>query len=79
MLHPFAEDTSDLTIAQLTDKISDLSQKYFRTNNPQVQQQIQTFIEYYKQEIAVKAEKERLEQQNQQNGNLDLDNLIKVN
>ena len=80
MLHPFAEDTSDLTIAQLTDKIADLSQKYFRTNNPQVQQQIQTFIEYYKQEIAVKTEKERLEQQqNQQNGNLDLDNLIKVN
>ena len=34
MLHPFAEDTKDLTISELTDKISDLSQKYFRTSNP---------------------------------------------
>tara|TARA_B100000900_G_C20599102_1_gene724747 strand:- start:1640 stop:1879 length:240 start_codon:yes stop_codon:yes gene_type:complete len=78
MLHPFAEDTKDLTISELTDKISDLSQKYFRTSNPQVQNQIQTFIDYYKQEIAIKTEQERKEQQNQQNGNLDLDNLIKV-
>ena len=80
MFHPFSEDTSNMTVSQLQEKLTDLSGKYFKTQNPQVQQQIQTFIEYYKQEIAVKTEKERLEQQqNQQNGNLDLDNLIKVN
>lgn len=78
MFHPFSEDTSELTISQLQDKMSDLSAKYFKTQNPQVREQIQILIDFYRQEIIIKTEKERLEQQNSENGNLDLDNLINV-
>ena len=76
MLHPFSEDTKDLTVQELQDKVSDLSKKYFQTLNPQVKQQIQTFIEFYQQEIRIKESK--LRQEEQKNGDLDLDNLIKV-
>ncbi len=75
MIHPFSEDTSDLTVAQLHEKISELTGKYFRTSNPQLQEQIQTFIDFYKQEALIKEQKQQLEQQN---GDLDLDNLINV-
>lgn len=73
---PFAENTDDLTITQLHDKVSELSSKYFKTQNPQLREQISTFIEYYKQEILIKQEKQRLEEQ--ENGDLDLDNLINI-
>jgi hypothetical protein len=76
MLHPFSEDTKDLTVSELQEKLSDLSKKYFQTNNPQVKEQIGTFIEFYKQEILIKEQK--LRQEEQKNGDLDLDNLIKV-
>ena len=36
MLHPFSEDTKDLTVSELQEKLSDLSKKYFQTHNPQV-------------------------------------------
>jgi|TARA_B100000925_G_C21884981_1_gene420198 hypothetical protein len=76
MLHPFSEDTKDLTVSELQEKLSDLSKKYFQTHNPQVKEQIGTFIEFYKQEILIKEQK--LRQEEQKNGDLDLDNLIKV-
>jgi len=79
MFHPFSEDTSALTVAQLHDKISELTHKYFSTSNPQVQEQISTFIDFYRQEALVKEAKEKLEKEkNQQNGDLGLDKLIKV-
>ena len=79
MLHPFQEDTSEMTVAQLYDKVADLTKKYFQANNPQVKEQISTFIEYYKQEALIKEAKEKLEQEkNQQNGDLDLDKLINI-
>jgi|TARA_E500000178_G_scaffold239352_1_gene235795 hypothetical protein len=79
MLHPFQEDTSEMTVAQLYDKVADLTKKYFQANNPQVKEQISTFIEYYKQEALIKEAKEKLEREkNQQNGDLDLDKLINI-
>ena len=79
MHHPFQEDTSEMTVAQIYDKVADLTKKYFSTNNPQLKEQISTFIEYYKQEALVKEAKVRLEQEeNQQNGDLDLDKLINI-
>ena len=47
MLHPLSEDTSKMTVAQLHERIAELTQKYFRTNNPQLQEQLHTFIEFY--------------------------------
>ena len=76
MLHPFSEDTKDLTVSELQEKLSDLSKKYFQTHNPQVKEQIGTFIEFYKQEILIKEQK--LRQEEQKNGDLDLANLIIV-
>ena len=76
MLHPFSEDTKDLTVSELQEKLSDLSKKYFQTHNPQVKEQIGTFIEFYKQEILIKEQK--LRQEEQKNGVLYLYNWIKV-
>jgi|TARA_B100001063_G_C16564528_1_gene452713 dissimilatory sulfite reductase (desulfoviridin) alpha/beta subunit len=79
MFHPFQEDTSEMTVAQIYDKVAELTKKYFQSNNPQIKEQIGTFIEYYKQEALVKEAKEKLEQEkNQQNGDLDLDKLINI-
>ena len=71
----FSEDTADMTVSDMHEKLADLSKKYFQTQNPQVREQIQTFIEFYKQEVRIKEEKQK---QEEQNGDLDLDNLIKV-
>jgi hypothetical protein len=78
MLHPFSEDTKNLTVQQCYDKIAELTNKYFSTQNPQLREQISTFIEYYKQEAITKEAQLRIEQQNQDNGNLDLDSLINI-
>ncbi|MBJ33129.1 MAG: hypothetical protein CMC89_00220 [Flavobacteriaceae bacterium] len=76
MLHPFSEDTSNLSINQLYEKINDLTKKYFQSQNPEVKQQIQTFIDYYKQEIRVKEAAER--KKSEENGEIDLDKLINI-
>ena len=72
----FFEDTSDLSVSQIHEKISELTKKYFQAQNPEVKHQISTFIEYYKQEARIKEEKNR--QETNQNGDLDLDNLINI-
>ena len=76
MLHPFSEDTKDLSISQMHDKVQDLTKKYFQTNNTEIKAQIQTFIEYYTQEIIVKEQEEKKQQQ--QIGDIDLDKLINI-
>ena len=75
MIHPFSEDTANMSVSDIHEKLAELSKKYFQTQNPQVREQLQTFIEFYKQEARIKEEKEK---QQEQNGDLDLDNLIKV-
>ena len=50
MHHPFSEDTSNLSVNQLYEKINELSKKYFQSNNPQVKQQmiaIESYLAYY--------------------------------
>ena len=76
-MHPFAEDTSSLTISQIEDKINELSKKYFQTHNPDLQMQISMLLDYYREELQIKIAKERLAQQ-QQNGEDGLDNLINI-
>ena len=79
MLHPFSEDSKNLTVPQMHEKIQDLTKKYCQTNNPQVKQQIQTFIDYYRTEVAVKEAQESKElAEKQQNGEIDLDKLINI-
>lgn len=76
MFHPFSDDLSDLTLPQLEQRVAELSRKYFATHNPQLQSQISTFIDIYKQEIQIKIAKEKARQQ--ENGDSGLDNLINV-
>ena len=75
MIHPFSENTADMSVSDLHEKLAELSKKYFQTQNPQVREQLQTFIEFYKQEVRIKEEKEK---QQEQTGDLDLDNLINI-
>ena len=75
MIHPFSEDTANMSVSDIHEKLAELSKKYFQTQNPQVREQLQTFIEFYKQEARIKEEKEKHQEQN---GDLDLDNLINI-
>jgi hypothetical protein len=76
MIHPLAEDFSQLKEAEIESRLQDLTKKYFQTNNPQVKHQISTFIDIYKTELHVR--RNRLLEQQYQKRNKDLDNLIKV-
>jgi hypothetical protein len=77
MIHPHAGDPSKLTIPQLEEKIMELSRKYFMSHNPQLQEQISTFLEIYRSELQMKIAQEQLRQK-EQNGDNGLDDLIKV-
>ena len=76
MFNPLVDDFSELTDVQIDEKIVELGRKYWMTRNPDVQAQIYTILEMYKQES--RARQARAYQQSQQNGNDDLDNLINV-
>jgi ribosome-associated translation inhibitor RaiA len=75
MFHPFQPELEDMTIPQVEEKIFELSKKYHQASNPQVKDQIATFIEIYKTELSVKIAKQKL---NDDNDNKDLDNLINI-
>jgi len=75
MFHPFQPELEDLTIPQIEEKILDLTKKYHSTANPQVKDQIATFLEIYRTELQVKLAKQKIDQDND---NKDLDNLINI-
>jgi len=77
MLNPLVDSLADLSINELENKIIELQRKYFMTSNLGVQQQIQTFLEIYKEELHTRRRIEA-ERQKQQNGDNSLDNLINV-
>ena len=77
MFNPLVDSLSDLSDNDLELKISELTRKYFISHNPQVQYQISTILDMYKQEIYVRREQQRL-RQSQENGENGLDNLINI-
>ena len=77
-LNPFVDNLSDISTGDLSDKINDLSKKYFMTKNPEVQNQIRAVLEMYKSEAASRQAKETLGQPNKENGENSLDNLINI-
>lgn len=77
MIHPLLGDISHLTDSEVDLKLADLSRKYFQTHNPGVQAQIANLIDIYKEEIRTRRARAKLQQQ-EENGDNDLDNLIKV-
>ena len=77
-MNPFVDGVSDLSDAQLTDKIEDLSRKYFMTANPQVREQMASILDMYRLELEERKVRAQL-QQKKDLGDKDLDNLINVN
>lgn len=76
MIHPLAEDFSELKDLEVETKLQDLSKKYWQTNNPAVRQQISIFIELYKMELS--SRRAKLVEQQYQKRDKDLDKLINV-
>jgi archaellum biogenesis ATPase FlaH len=78
-LNPFVDDLSDLSTNELSDKINDLSKKYFMTNNLQVQDQIRAVLEMYRVEAASRQASQSINQTvDKENGENSLDNLINI-
>ena len=75
MFHPFQPELEDMTIPQVEAKILELTKKYHSTQNPQVKDQIATFLDIYRTELQVKLSKQKIDQDND---NKDLDNLINI-
>ena len=73
MLHPLDDDLSIYNNQQLESKIADLTKKFVRQRNPQVKDQMILLINSYKMEL-----RERIQKEQRQKTNLDLDKLINI-
>lgn len=76
MIHPLAEDFSQLKDAEIESKLQELSKKYWMASNPTVKQQISIFIELYKTEL--NSRRAKMWQEQYEKRDKDLDSLIKV-
>lgn len=77
MIHPFAEDLSHLKDTEVESKLNELTKKYFqaqRLGNLALLTQLETFVNIYKQEMAVRYRKALKNTQL----DTDLDQLINV-
>ena len=76
-MHPFIENLTPLTDSELENKISEISKRYFMTQNTYVREQILMVLSTYKEEL----EKRRSELWNKtmENTNKGLDKLININ
>lgn len=74
-MHPLIDDFTDLTDSELNEKISELSHKYWKTRNPQVQSQMVMILDQLKEEQRVRIQKSQINQDSDEN---DLDNLINI-
>jgi len=77
MFNPLVNSFDELSDNELENKITDLSQKYFRTTNPDLKNQISVMLEMHKQEAIMRRAK-AANKLKEQNGNSDLDNLINI-
>jgi len=76
-MHPLAGSLENLKDSEIEEKITDLTKKYFMTSNFEVQMQISSLLENYKEEIGKRRQLQlqRLMQKSEKS----LDNLVKVN
>jgi hypothetical protein len=75
-MHPLAGDMSSLKDGEIETKISDLTKKYFMTNNTGIKAQIATLLENYRNELSARRNAEwRKMVENRDKG---LDKLINV-
>ena len=76
MFNPLVDDLSQLSDSEIEQKIIELGKKYWQARNPQLQAQIASLLEMYKQEAITRRAIEKNRQQ--ENGNNDLDSLINI-
>lgn len=75
MNNPFLTGLSELTEKQITEKIDELTRKYFMTANPQVREQMAGILDMYRIEL----EERRIQAQKEQSNTSDeLDKLINI-
>ena len=77
-MHPLFENIDHLSDNEVEDKIIQLRKKYWQTQNLEIQQQITMLLDSYNLELEQRRAKNKLSQQSQENGDNNLDNLIKV-
>jgi len=77
MFNPLVDNFSELADSEIEEKITELGRKYWMTSNPQVQQQIATILDMYREEARARRASAYLKQQ-EQDGENGLDNLINV-
>jgi len=76
-MHPLAGSFENLKDSEIEEKITDLTKKYFMTSNFEVQAQISSLLENYKEEIAKRRQIQL--QKLMSKSEKSLDNLVKVN
>jgi hypothetical protein len=76
-MHPLAGSFEHLKDSEIEEKITDLTKKYFMTQNFEVQMQISSLLENYKEEIGKRRQLQL--QKLMQKSEKSLDNLVKVN
>jgi hypothetical protein len=76
-MHPLAGSFENLKDSEIEEKITDLTKKYFMTSNFEVQMQISSLLENYKEEIGKRRQLQlqRLMQKSEKS----IDNLVKIN
>lgn len=76
-MHPLLTDLSTLKDQEISNRISDLTKKYFMTRNADVQRQMAQVIDDLRYELSERNRKQWELQA--QNGDKSLDKLINVN
>jgi tryptophanase len=77
MFNPLVDSFESLTDAEVENSLRTLSQRYFQTRNPQLQEQISVMVEMYREEMRARNAKAQF-QKNAENGETGLDKLINV-
>jgi inorganic pyrophosphatase/exopolyphosphatase len=77
MFNPLVDSFDNLTDSEVEESISNLSRKYFQTQNPHVQAQITSVLEMYKAEMRTRNAR-AMQKMRENNGEDGLDNLINI-
>ena len=75
MFNPLVDSFSKLSDSEVEDKIIELSRKYVQSYNPQLQMQVGTILEMYKEELRARRAKANMPSDDGENS---LDNLINI-
>jgi hypothetical protein len=76
-MHPLAGNLEDLKDQEINNKISDLTNKFFMTHNPEVQRQIANLLDEYRNELGARNAK-IWQKQMENNSGKGLDKLINI-